>query len=989
MRKAGARFLIMLALALAGASAFAQQLSSVETDKLRLLYFDPTETYLVPRVIQTFHNSLDRQESILGYTPSEKVTVLLTDFSDYGNAGATSVPADSIIMDVAPIPLTFETASTAERVYTIMNHELVHISTTDQAAPVDRRARRFFGGKVLATPEHPETILYQYLTNPRKTSPRWFLEGMAVFLETWMAGGLGRAQSAYDEMVFRAMVRDDAHFYDPLGLVAEGVKVDFQVGANAYLYGTRFITYLAYEYSPEKVVEWAQRDAGSRRSYRSEFERVFGMPLDDAWQDWIEFEHKFQQENLARIRQFDATPYETLAPEGVGSISRAYYDAATDSIIAGFREPGVVANIGEYSLRSGKLRHLEDVKGPMVYRVASLAFDPASDTIFYTTDNYAYRDLMRLDRESGKAELLQRDVRIGEIVFNREDGSLWGVRHLNGYASIVRIPPPYTDWELVKSLPYGGILYDLDISPDGTLLSGSFGDIRGRHTLEVHEIKTLLEGELKPVQSFTFGQTIPESFVFSPDGRYLFGSSYYTGVSNIFRFEVATGDLEAVSNTETGFFRPIPIDNENLIVFGYTGKGFIPARITAAPLEHVSNIEFLGTKTIARHPVLQTWRAGSPDDIDAESRIVAQGSYTAVEHLGLESLYPTLLGYKDSVAVGMKFNFSDKLRLDTLNIGIGYTPDSDLPRNERANASIVYRHNVIKNSPISGVWTFSAMRNKADFYDLFGPTKQSRKGNQFSIEFDRTLIADSPRRLGLSTSLNHYSNMDSLPRYQNVPVTFDKLTSFTAELDYTNVRGSLGHVDDEKGLAWKIGTSTNFVDGEAIPKLAAGFDFGFALPLKHSSIWLRSSAGAAFGDHIDEFANFYFGGFGNNYVDRGSIKRYREYYAMPGFELNEVGGRNFAASMLEWNLPPLRFDRVGSPDFYLSWARPAIFARYLVTNLDDSDIRREVQSAGLQVDLRFTILSRMDMTLSFGYAYGFGDDLVDDDDEFMVSLKIL
>ena len=442
MRNAGARYLITMALAvLVGANAFGQQLSSVETDKLRLLYFDPTETYLVPRVIQTFHNSMDRQESILGYTPDEKITILLTDFADYGNAGATSVPASSVVVDIAPIPLTFETSAVTERMYTIMNHELVHISNTDQAAPADLKARRFFRGKVLAVPEHPETILYQYLTAPRKTSPRWFLEGMAVFLETWMAGGHGRAQGAYDEMVFRAMVRDDAHFYDPLGLVAEGVKVDFQVGANAYLYGARFITWLAYEHSPEKVVEWAQRTEGSRRSYEEEFNRVFGKRLNDAWQNWITFERKYQEDNLARIREYATTPYETLTREAVGSISRAFYDASTDSLIAGFREPGVTANIGELSLANGDLRRLEDVKGPMVYRVASVAFDEGSDTIFYTTDNYAYRDLMQLDRKTGKASMLQRDARIGEIVFNQQDRSLWGVRHLNGYASIVRIPP--------------------------------------------------------------------------------------------------------------------------------------------------------------------------------------------------------------------------------------------------------------------------------------------------------------------------------------------------------------------------------------------------------------------------------------------------------------------------------------------------------------------------------------------------------------------
>jgi hypothetical protein len=54
-----------------------------------------------------------------------------------------------------------------------------------------------------------------------------------------MAGGLGRAQGGYDEMVFRAKVRDNDKFYSPLGLESKA-RVDFQVGVNDYLYGTRF-----------------------------------------------------------------------------------------------------------------------------------------------------------------------------------------------------------------------------------------------------------------------------------------------------------------------------------------------------------------------------------------------------------------------------------------------------------------------------------------------------------------------------------------------------------------------------------------------------------------------------------------------------------------------------------------------------------------------------------------------------------------------------
>ena len=116
--------------------------------------------------------------------------------------------------------------------------------------------------------EHPESILYNYLTTPRNNVPRWYLEGSAVFFETWMAGGLGRGQGAYDEMVFRAKVRDDDKLYSPLGLESEGIAIDFQVGVNDYLYGTRFFSWLALTYGPDKVVAMAPARRGQRSLLR-------------------------------------------------------------------------------------------------------------------------------------------------------------------------------------------------------------------------------------------------------------------------------------------------------------------------------------------------------------------------------------------------------------------------------------------------------------------------------------------------------------------------------------------------------------------------------------------------------------------------------------------------------------------------------------------------------------------------------------------------
>ncbi|MGB5490046.1 MAG: hypothetical protein WBM76_04380 [Woeseiaceae bacterium] len=969
--------------------AGAQGLEALETKDLRLLYFDPSETYLAPHVARSFENTMARQRSIFGYEPDGKITSLLVDFGDYGNASAGSVPRNTLMLDISPLSSTFETLTANERFYLLMNHELTHIVSTDMATAADRRMRRFFGGKVMPEAEHPETILYSALTSPRVLTPGWYMEGNAVFLETWLAGGVGRAQGAYNEMVFRSMVRDNAHFYDPLGLVSEGAKIDFQVGVNNYLYGTRFISYVAYTWSPEKLIEWVGRTEGSRRSYRAQFEQVFGKPLDEAWQDWIEWERDFQRRNLETVTEFPLTETTSLSDRPLGSVSRAFHDAKTNRLYLGLRYPGVVANISALSMESRELERYEDIKGPMLFRVTSLAFDADGGLLFYTADNTDFRDLIAIDVETGESEMLLRDARIGEIVFNRADESLWGIRHLNGIATLVRIPPPYTSWNQIKSFDYGTVPSDLDISPDGTLLAATFSDPAGNQTLRIMETEKLLEGNAEPRQSFDFGLAVPEGFVFSDDGKFLFGSSYYTGVSNIFRYELETGDIEAVSNVETGLFRPIPMPDGSIIAFRYSGEGFTPVQFDPVPLDDLGTIRLFGNEVIRKHPQLQDWQVGSSSDIPLDEITTYSGPYVPRENLEFESVYPILQGYKDTVALGLSALFSDPIMLDRLRLSASYSLDQDLASDERTHISIDYRHTVVSASPLAGSWNFSAALNGADFYDLAGPTEKSRKGNRFSVGYKKTLIDDGPRRFDFSADVSHYSDFDALPRYQNVATTLDKLTTLGTTLEFSNRRRSLGAVDYEKGFSWSLGTAIDHVEGDNIPKLAGNFDFGFALPWKHSSIWIRNSAGAAFGEPGDEFANFFFGGFGNNYVDRGSIKRYREYYAMPGFELNQVPGRNFHRAMLEWNLPPIRFKRVGTPSFYLTWARPALFVSSLTTNLDDSAIRDEVTNAGVQVDFRFTILSRLNMTLSVGYAEGFGNNSILDDDEFMVSLKIL
>ena len=904
--------------------------------------------------------------------------MLLKDFSDYANAGARASPNNAVLIDVAPLSVSMETFSPGERFFTIVNHEMAHVAQMDVWNKKDAFWRHFFHGKVSPVQEHPESIIYNFLVTPRNNTPRWYLEGGAVFFETWMSGGLGRAQGGYDEMAWRAKVRDNDKFYSPLGLESQGIAVDFQVGVNDYLYGTRFMSYLALKYGPDKFVEWQSRREGSKPFYAAQFKHVFGRRLDDVWNDWIAFEHDYQKANLAKLAQYPLTETIKLSPKGLGSISRGFVDPKTNSLIAAFRYPGTIGFIGRMDLANGKLTKLQEIKGMMLYKVTSVAFDPDSRTAFYTEDNYAFRDLIAVNVDTGKKRMLLRDARIGDIAFSKADKSIWGIRHENGLATIVRIPPPYAGFNQIHSFKYGQVPFDLDISPDGTMLSASFGEINGTQTVRVWKTDSLSpDNDPVEVSRLALPPSTPEGFTFTPDGRALYGTSYYTGVSNVFRFDIASGKYDAVSNASTGFFRPMLQPDGTLIAYEYSGQGLQPVRFQPEVKNDLGTVEFLGTRVVNERPELKQWGVGSPSKIDLDPLITARSKYNSAQRMKLAGLYPIVEGYKGSVSPGYFIHFEDPLQFRQINASISVSPFNKMRTKDRLHAKLQYK---------TLNWDFQYKHNGADFYDLFGPVERSRRGDVFSAAYNKTIIYDPPRQLDLFGSGAVYLGLETLPGAQNI-ASPKNILSLEAGAKYTNTRKALGGVDHEKGIAWRALADLDYADSKAFPKLYGGLDYGVPLPFPNSSLWLYAHAGTAWGQRAHPLSAFYFGSFRNNYVDDRPEKRYREMESFPGFEIDEIAVRRFAKLTGEVNLPPIRFAEIGTPAFYLSHIRPAVFAGIMATNNQDGSNHRYMD-VGTQLDLNFTVALRLPMVLSVGVAGGF-DDGHYSKTEWLASLKIM
>jgi hypothetical protein len=960
------------------ASADDYYMSELQTKDLRLLYYDPLQTYLTPYVARAYENSVEFQERLLDWTPWDKTTVLLQDLADNGGASMRATPNDGLTVDIAPISTTFETFSPGERFFILMNHEMHHVATLDVWNDDDAGWRNFFHGKLVPITDHPETILYGYLSQPRTDVPRWYLEGSAVFMETWMGGGLGRAQGGYDEMVFRAMVRDNAHFFSPLGLPSEGNSVDFQVGANDYLYGTRFFSYLALTYGPEKVIAWLKRGPDSKAYYADQFEYVFKKPLDEVWADWIAFEHDFQKKNLASVEKYPLTPFSPLTPQPLGSVSRTYYDPKTDSLIVGTRGVGFLANISAISLKDGSAREIANIKGPALYRATALAYDPDGGKLYFTDKNNAQRDVMEADVATGETKLLLHHARIGDLAFDRADKSIWGIRHLNGLDSLVRIRAAHDEWNQVGTFEYGTQVSDLDVSPDGTLLCATISEINGDSRLDVFRIADLLAGKVQSVARLQLGQSIPEGGVFSPDGKYVYATAFYTGVSNVYRLDVAANKWDAVTNAATGFFRPVPLGDGSLIVYEYTGQGFLPVKIQPKPLEDLGNVKFLGTAVAEAHPIVKSWAVGSPAQVDIDSMITGKGLYKPFDEMTFDGTYPYVAGYKGHFALGWHFQMEDPLQYDRFNADIAVSPAGDLPHGQELHANISFQ---------TLYWHFTYWHNLSDFYDLFGPTERSRKGDAFESGYHEVLLYDLPERLDFSADLNLYSGLDTLPGAQNIISDDHDMATAKLGLEYTNVDKSLGAIDNEAGYDANLHFITDYAHDQAYPKAHAGFDFGFQLPWAHSSLWFYNSAGATEGNASNVLDYFYLGSFGNNYVDDREIKRYRDFDSFPGFGIDEISAKDFAKSTAEFNFPPLRFEDIGTETFYLNSLRSSIFGGVLEADPGDENAKR-LEDVGFQLDWNFTIAVRLPMTLSLGDAVGFEENRAHRN-EIMISLKIL
>ena len=973
------RIVLLLLLSGAAFTLFSQNINRFRTDEMELIYFGERYSYIMPHVAATFHNALDFHKDFWGYD-HQMHYVFLTDFEDDGHGGALVMPFNTVIIGISPFSYTQGIVPSNERFQWLSNHELTHIVLADKPNNRDAFWRKAMLGKVVRDDRAPVSAVWSYLTTPRWYAPRWYHEGIAIFMETWMAGGVGRTLGFYDEMYWRSIVREELPIYSVVGLETEGTTVDFQVGANSYLYGARFVSYLAIHHGVDKVKAFYNRTDDSHAFYGRQFRNVFGQTVQEAWESWIEWERDFQQANLERINEYPLTPFQPITETPLGSVSKPWYNAKDNKIIAAINHPGIISQIAELDLETGNVRRVARLNSPKLYSVTPLAYDPQENVAYISEQNSKYRSLVRVDIATGNKETLIPFSRTGELVFNTTDRSLWGVRHDNGYATIVRIPEPYEDIEPMYTTEFGRSIFDLAISSDGKLLSATRTGVAGDQSLILFNIEDLEVGRRQFETLLTFEDNTLNEFRFSNDNKYLIGKSYYTGVSNIWQISIEDQSFELLSNVETGLFNPVQLNNDSLFVLKFFRDGMQPGIIPREVITSANAINYKGNLISDKNPEVLDYSLPPASRIDLDARTTDEAPYSILRNKHLANAWPDIAGYKNTIAVGYRMNWRDRIGISNLNLFLGGSPWSHYESKQQLHAQLSWDY---------WNWSLNASYNNTDFYDLFGPTKRSRAGYNVGISYRKSNNIRTPFTWYYSFGAHHYGDLEVLPQYQNIASPIRSFQAATASIGASKLRRTLGAVEHELGYKWDLSGTTYYANENLYPSITSEQHFGWLVPgVRNTHFWVRNSIGQSFGDRDSALSYFFFGGFRNNYVDWRPASQYRNMLAFPGADIDQIPAHNFVKTMGDLNLRPIRMRNVGTTWLYPTFIKMSIFGTHLLVDPDNSPTRRNVFNAGTQVDLELVLLSYLKTTWSVGYARSF-ESGQGPGEQWMFSVKLL
>ena len=542
---------------------------TVETPHFRVHFHGGLED-AAQRTANLAEDAHARMVPQLGWKPPEVIHIVLTDTSDSANGSAQVLPRNVIRMYMAAPGDMHVLGDYDDWLLHLLTHEHVHILHLDNVTGLPALYNALFG-KTLA---------------PNQAQPKWIIEGLAVALESEHTGG-GRIRSTQFDMYLRADVLENN--IATLDQISNDSR-RWPSGNLWYLYGGRFVAWIASVYGPD-VFAAVARDYGANpiawgmnRSIRRATGRTY-VDLYRGWQHHLRRQYAKQVAEVHRrgLREGTRLTWNgrtasspvyvpPCAREGTGD-EIVYHRADGDSTGGFYRlklsSPTRVGGEAELWARASAERATFDGDCGLVFA------EPLPSGRLYD-----FMDLVRLPHgkrspdgvekwrqrltysRRARAPDVSPDGRHIVYVTNHAGTSTLRIAELTAEHRVVR------ERRLVPSARYEQA-FTPRFSPDGQQVAYGTWTRGGYRDIRIVDVATGRFIEL------SHDRAIDQQPSWTRDGRYLLFTSDRTGIANVYAYDLKSRALFQVTNVETGAYMPeASPDGKTLIYVGYRSTGF-------------------------------------------------------------------------------------------------------------------------------------------------------------------------------------------------------------------------------------------------------------------------------------------------------------------------------------------------------------------------------------------------------------------------------
>jgi hypothetical protein len=925
------------------------------TPHFRIHYYDE-ERALADRAALIAERAHRRVTKYLNWLPTGRVDITLNDQTDSANGFASSVPQNYLFGYGAPPASLDELNDFDDFLNVLITHEFTHVVHLDTIMGL-ARAVNIFKGKVYA---------------PNLAQPTWFIEGLAVLMESEQTTA-GRLRSAFFDMHLRVPMLEGRLL--GLDAVSNG-PLAFPQGTAVYLYGSSLLRYLEDRYGADKIQEISHRygsrlvPGGINRVSRE----AIGRGYDQLWDDWkasLGRRYALQAEEAQRR---GLTPITRLTFDGQGpreGLSPHYFHDGRGVV---YQKASTVDHPAYVLLdpTTGRRRELMEV-----YGAGPSSPTPDGEALIFQRTNYqplkrrisgsshvSWDDLFRLDLASGEVRELTRAHRVHEPDVSPDGKQIACTVGATGRRDLA-VVPIQGGAPTVLAADAAGLAYGPAWSPDGRQIAYSRWKPGGYRDVHVYDLAAGRD------RALWIDRAMDIDPAYSPDGRFVVFSSDRTGIYNIFAFEVATARLYQVTNVLSGAFQPsVAPDGTRVVFTGFTSDGFDLFSAAFDP---------------AAWPLAEPFVNVRPDPVPvtAESEATGDSPATGVEKITeyhpWRYMYPRswVLSFPSDPlglggSVGLDTAVSDPVLNHTLSMNLLVPSNGD--------ASI--RGDYIYN----GFWPslqMTATRTALEAGDLIVDGAYRRYRQHRSLLAAGTSLpilvkTDASASLSFFYQYDRYAPADPLPITDPIdgivraPETGPNASLFVS-FSYANVRSWPYSISGQVGRRLQLGLRISDPSlGGKFHTAEATFSWvEYVTPpwAKLHALALLYSGGVGIGDKRSFFA---LGGFVDQDVVRSVfLNRGQCCFYLRGYAPSSIYGDQYHLLSTEYRLPLLWVEK-GYQTFplYLRRVRGALFTD--VGNAFQGDFHAADLKVGVGAELRFELVLAyyLPVQIQLGYAKG-------------------